>query len=48
VTQFANSGYPDGLGDENDISLRQLSNKLVRRTVTSVSFELGVEARKFC
>jgi len=41
VTQFAHSGYPDGLGDENDISLRQLRNKLVRRTVTAVSFELG-------
>ncbi|KVH78739.1 hypothetical protein WL40_14375 [Burkholderia ubonensis] len=38
---FADAGYPDGLGGENDISLRELSNKLARRTIADVLFEDG-------
>lgn len=33
--------HTDGMGDPNDISLRELSNKLVRRSITEVLFKDG-------
>lgn len=41
MTYTADAGYPEGLGGSNDMSLRQVSNKLVGRTIAEVLFEDG-------
>lgn len=41
MSYTADAGYPDGLGGSNDLSLRQVSNKLVKRTIVEVLFEDG-------
>ncbi|KWN05888.1 hypothetical protein WT83_27790 [Burkholderia territorii] len=37
----ADSGYPDGVGGSTDISLNQLADQLVQRTIANVSFDHG-------
>ncbi len=41
MSYTADAGYPEGLGGSNDLSLRQVSNKLLKRTIAEVLFEDG-------